>query len=797
MKIGQTLHGYADGHRLLATSPDVSTAALRRLDRTTDLTGYLPNGVDFDVYHTGYPIEDRYALSATWLDPTAPRGGAVLTHTLLLPLDLLRAGDPWRWTQLHRRPASSKDVTAFDTPILASEPDTTTPALPPPELLALYFGHAKRPVLWTGGQADLVNRLWPFLWPTARTQFRFCTMALQPLRDGDVPFDLLQLPIQATSAFHALATTHPWFRPDEPITTVPDWARDLNEDGGATLRARIESWERETATTVRPEQVPQFVRLDELRPAIWSRLGAARTFIDLLARLDPNARHPLWDEGLPALISKQGDAALKPRPLWDLTDLLQRPQLKVWLDAEEPNRTSLHAQIVKVVTHRLAETPDLAAPMLPALFRHWRDLLGPPAFEALVNICDEVPEAVPLILRAASEPSQMDVLAAALRSAPRPIRPQLIAEAELRPALIESLVEMLGDPGLTVALWQQPPTSMDLHRSASAWDRMDRVGSLGELLQAAPAEARLTWAFDDELELEDGLEIASTAVRELNLDLATLAHRCEATARGPAIFAHAVRYRSGYQISEALRAAPRLAERLLPSAHGSLREAVAEALPPLHFLAEGTADAGFTSLGYSVSSRLAIELLRLTSSGELTGQNAACWLRQSSVDRVVSNLRREDLRAALSGQLARWARLLADNLDIMALRTGPQLCHILLDSTSTTELDEAAPDLARLMRSQGSWVQDLKVVVAHATRRYEPQAAQALLALSFPAVHRAIRKSYRPTIFWWPWGEKKDETEWERWLAALARRRNWSPGELSDCAGDSRILRDALLKNYS
>ncbi|HSP81449.1 MAG TPA: hypothetical protein VLQ93_23225, partial [Myxococcaceae bacterium] len=117
----QTLHGYDQGHRLLVESRGGQLDAREHslLERLSDLSGYLPTGVSFDRYHTGFPCGRYYALACTWPDPAATRAGTVLTHTLLLPLaEAASLEDLWGLTLLHRRPHGAKDLEPYREPHL-------------------------------------------------------------------------------------------------------------------------------------------------------------------------------------------------------------------------------------------------------------------------------------------------------------------------------------------------------------------------------------------------------------------------------------------------------------------------------------------------------------------------------------------------------------------------------------------------------------------------------------------------------------------------------------------------------
>src|SRR3954463_7223741 len=85
MRIEQNLHGYADGHRLLAGSVALSRQAKYLTLGLSDMSGrsMVPG---FEEYLTGYPLSDGtyYAFARTWYALEMERPGCVWTHTLLI-----------------------------------------------------------------------------------------------------------------------------------------------------------------------------------------------------------------------------------------------------------------------------------------------------------------------------------------------------------------------------------------------------------------------------------------------------------------------------------------------------------------------------------------------------------------------------------------------------------------------------------------------------------------------------------------------------------------------------------------
>ena len=90
--INQTLHGYSNGHHLLASSMNLSDSSKRKMDILSDHSG--PDMAEgFEDYFSGYFLENEQmiVLAKTWYASEMTRPGCVWTHSLLLRLDDLDA----------------------------------------------------------------------------------------------------------------------------------------------------------------------------------------------------------------------------------------------------------------------------------------------------------------------------------------------------------------------------------------------------------------------------------------------------------------------------------------------------------------------------------------------------------------------------------------------------------------------------------------------------------------------------------------------------------------------------------
>src|SRR5690349_724634 len=89
-RVDQLLHGYQFGHQLLAGSIKLDAQTAELIAQLSDLSGSISSESNVQPYLTCYPLfeQNRFAIAKTWLDTDAPRAGCVLTHTLLIPMEV-------------------------------------------------------------------------------------------------------------------------------------------------------------------------------------------------------------------------------------------------------------------------------------------------------------------------------------------------------------------------------------------------------------------------------------------------------------------------------------------------------------------------------------------------------------------------------------------------------------------------------------------------------------------------------------------------------------------------------------
>lgn len=185
-KIHQVLHGYSDGHRMIAGSLSLSSAEARTMVVMSDLSGagVRPGS---SGYLTGYPLEGsgRYVLARTWAAPEMPRPGCVWTHSLVIEnADIATLTSSDDLLDAFRRPAglSAKGdyVAPIDMPVGPLRPPRVRGRRARSVLNAIYAASTEQ-VVASAEDSDedeaLICAIWMQQWPRLRRAFSFCTLA--------------------------------------------------------------------------------------------------------------------------------------------------------------------------------------------------------------------------------------------------------------------------------------------------------------------------------------------------------------------------------------------------------------------------------------------------------------------------------------------------------------------------------------------------------------------------------------------------------------------------------------------
>lgn len=255
MRIEQAIHGYSDGHRLLAASTDLPREARHAAHGLSDLSGqYAVEG--FEEYLSGYPVPGTalFAFAKTWYAAEMERPGCVWTHTLLVPAgDLGAVPHPAALCALFRRPAGPSAWGDYESPLTftpGADAEGVGPPRPPAAaapLVAALYGTPGAGVLLPADDARLYEGLalevWAQQWSSLRASFAFCTGAIAARSVAGRGFDLQVVPNATAREVRrelpaATVLAPPWSRGTDGLH---DWvaaaAADLLGEGRCRFRA--------------------------------------------------------------------------------------------------------------------------------------------------------------------------------------------------------------------------------------------------------------------------------------------------------------------------------------------------------------------------------------------------------------------------------------------------------------------------------------------------------------------------------------------------------------------------------
>lgn len=200
------IHGYRQGHQLLASSCSLPKADQAIVDRLSDVAGPLRPGERFEPYLSAYPLPSEvfFVLARTWQDLSVPRAGCVRTLSLLIPMHAWETARGLQSFLELLNPASfPSQANAFS---LGDTTSVTLPEAPPfraSELLEAIFLEDTKPVaLFEAPEPELIAvRLLTALWPTLRRRFALSTFALSPRKIEGRGFNLVFAPKDARPKF--------------------------------------------------------------------------------------------------------------------------------------------------------------------------------------------------------------------------------------------------------------------------------------------------------------------------------------------------------------------------------------------------------------------------------------------------------------------------------------------------------------------------------------------------------------------------------------------------------------------
>lgn len=837
LELAQTLHGYTQGHRLLAQGGDIVEAELHELDRLSDLSGYLPSDASFDAYHTAFPCGRYHAFACTWPDRTAPRRGTVLTHTLLIPRELwLVHDDLGVWAQLHRKPSSALEREPFTT-VPQLEPLPIASAELPREqlrgLLQLWLGQPERPLLWVGEPSLALARvLWPWLWPEARRSFSFCTFALQVRVMRDLrPFELLVVPPAALGSFLEQSESRAWWREGRVWRgEVEPWIDALLDAGPDAVAQLIGELRARELAPMHPGLFRTAQRFVELHGGAAERLAAARAHLDLLARVWPGlaADHPAVVDAVRRLIARQADAPLAPRPLWDLQHMLGQGYVRAQLDADTTLAPELLACVREQLDRRLHDAAERAGAGLVELYAsahpRAREVIlaairaaspsehGEPLAwaQALLDHAEQRGDAAleQVLWDALPLASLVEWLHARLATLDADARMQLRERASTR-------ASERGSPELARAAWGDD-VAMGLRAAAVVVaSHPDRAVRFEALVQREPEADQLAWCLDCEVESLRGsaTRIAVALLRKDKLTPNELASRCEGHRLGARIFNEACPWALERDIEAVLREHEQLAQQLVSFLlEGST--STSTMVGPAGRAVPGTllwtpASRLALARGKPAKSILDVLVPRLLSdilAGSISADEAGAWLSEPYVGGWLRQAGTWELDRPLTGNIPPGAltQLVLATRHALRSSSAREPCIPLARMLEKADRDSLAASLASLVdlleaiSPSGPGGLYLRAEVLGAIDRHRIPQGWRLVELAFYPVYLGIVGGMQiERVSWWrsySWDRAK---HWRHWLLDTWVSYSWPPESLVRCLGGDVQLAERVFKRAS
>lgn len=207
IKLDHALHGYQDGHSLIASSIDLNSEIKRTLLVMSDMSGQsMQEG--FEEYITGYPVKEMnaYAVAKTWYAPEMKRPGCVWTHTLFIRFsDLIQINENYDLLALFKNPkevhqefySSEIEVKPTSTYVVSLNIKKYDKVFTETLVNALY-GENNSSILLRSENAksyeNFIYSLWLQQWPRLKRNFSFCTGSISPRSLTGKPLDIQAVP---------------------------------------------------------------------------------------------------------------------------------------------------------------------------------------------------------------------------------------------------------------------------------------------------------------------------------------------------------------------------------------------------------------------------------------------------------------------------------------------------------------------------------------------------------------------------------------------------------------------------
>lgn len=254
LEIHQTLHGYKDGHALLAASRRLPGEADRMMLVISDMSGPTIYH-NFEKYFTAYnlPSITSLAFAKTWYAPEMKRPGCVWTHTFLIAYsDVSRVPSLTLLTPYFVRPKKGCDYDDYNATLhihINNERRSSRVLMPKDNITEILDQLYSRPYQPLFIQADTPEQyteaifaVWDQQWPRLRRSFSFCTGSLSNRQINNAAVDVQIIPYGISEGLKREVPNATFIDPMDTATRLhSDWVALAVDD---LIEGRNESFRR-------------------------------------------------------------------------------------------------------------------------------------------------------------------------------------------------------------------------------------------------------------------------------------------------------------------------------------------------------------------------------------------------------------------------------------------------------------------------------------------------------------------------------------------------------------------------
>lgn len=291
--VQQALHGYRDGHRMLAASVSLDDADRRQMLTLSDSPDAKQIAPDMPLF-SGYPLPsgEFFVLAMTWAAAEVRRPGCVWTHSLLLDTEALQQPSLTPLLGSFRRPEGEDSFGDYarelNPPGGAATPRWDPPAVLDTVIWSLYDPPAppidlRSSALKGVDRHRLLLAVWEQQWPALRAAFSFAEAPRTARRLGPQLMDMQVTGSPQASSWEVDRNSPSPRTVTKALDRPPQWCRALSADVARVQEMRDFVWH--FSSSVPPLRTSLWALA-----SVWSSLNSDDSAAGLTAALGALAR---------------------------------------------------------------------------------------------------------------------------------------------------------------------------------------------------------------------------------------------------------------------------------------------------------------------------------------------------------------------------------------------------------------------------------------------------------------------------------------------------------------------------